>query len=187
MSILSNCLLPLILAGCVSCLSGTPQLTDWQPAPYLPLGTPAPLHKTPLEYKSSLEAEEEGFLREQDQSVTLQTGSWRWKSFRASVSTPQLLYFPGRESHGGAWRGGPWRSMASSQPPTTETNPLNYSKSPAPSLVVMSFYLKSTFNTTLNFADTSFHFVFYKSLWILFSLQNGTLQKYWQFNVYRFI
>ena len=72
------------------------------------------------------------------------------KELRASVSTPQPLYFPGRESHSGAlWGKG---APGGVRPPPTRhqpprPTPLNHS--PAPSLVVMSFYLKSTFNTSI--------------------------------------
>lgn len=73
------------------------------------------------------------------------------KEFRASVSTPQPLYFAGRESYSGALsgRGAPGGVWPPPSPQPPRPTPLNHSKSPAPSLVVMSFYLKSTFNTSI--------------------------------------
>ena len=110
------------VTGCVKdCLSELPSITYRQPAPYLPLGDPQlppPWGNPLLEYKSSLEEEsrtraslcKQALGDERVQGISIYTTATVFPRERIPQWCPV-----GEQS--------PWRSMASSQPPITETNP----------------------------------------------------------------
>lgn len=142
------------VAGCVKdCLSELPK-HNWSTASSLSAfggpTTPPSLGKPPFRIQKLFRS---GGLSERRAGPERHSANrlLEMKELRASVSTPQPLYFPGRESHSGAWwgRGAPEGVWPPPSPQPLRPTPLNYSKSPAPSLVVTSFYLKSTFNTRI--------------------------------------
>lgn len=106
------------------------------PAPYLSLGDPQllPPHGNPLlEYKSALE------------EPAKKAGPGPPSANRLSEMKELSHYL----HHGHPTSRGHGRSTALHPLPTPETNPFKHSRLLTPSLVLVSFYLKSTFNTSI--------------------------------------